>query len=320
MLTGPPAHRAMEQALLGSWLRRELGEELQAMVPVSGGCIHRAWRLELSSGRRLFAKTNQIERLPMLIAEADGLRALAAAAAAARAMGTDATGAGLMVPEPLQLMPVENHGLLLMPWLELSNRPNDPERAWRQLGGQLAALHRASLEGHDGRFGWGQDNVLGSAPQRNRWDNDWGRFFTQQRLAPQLAWASSRGRRPAGAAALLERVAGWLNGHGAEPCLVHGDLWSGNAGLLASGGGALFDPAVYRGDREVDLAMAQLFGGFPTAFFKGYEQEWPLPTGHRQRRELYNLYHLLNHANLFGGSYWDQAERSIRSLLKAASP
>jgi fructosamine-3-kinase len=115
-------------------------------------------------------------------------------------------------------------------------------------------------------------------------------------------------------------VAGWLNGHGAEPCLVHGDLWSGNAGLLASGGGALFDPAVYRGDREVDLAMAQLFGGFPTAFFKGYEQEWPLPTGHRQRRELYNLYHLLNHANLFGGSYWDQAERSIRSLLKAASP
>jgi fructosamine-3-kinase len=111
-------------------------------------------------------------------------------------------------------------------------------------------------------------------------------------------------------------VPAWLAGHPAEPCLVHGDLWSGNASLLAGGGGALFDPAVYRGDREVDLAMAQLFGGFPPAFFAGYEAAWPLPEGHRQRVELYNLYHLLNHANLFGGSYWSQAERSIAALLR----
>ena len=102
----------------------------------------------------------------------------------------------------------------------------------------------------------------------------------------------------------------------ADPALVHGDLWSGNAALLQAGGGSIFDPAVYRGDREVDLAMAQLFGGFPRSFFAGYEQEWPLEAGHGRRVELYNLYHLLNHANLFGGGYWQQSAASITALLR----
>ncbi|MFM8976337.1 MAG: fructosamine kinase family protein [Vulcanococcus sp.] len=130
------------------------------------------------------------------------------------------------------------------------------------------------------------------------------------------AHSQSGGRRLSGAEALLERAAGWLGSHSAEACLVHGDLWSGNAALLSEGGGAIFDPAVYRGDREVDLAMARLFGGFPPAFFAGYEATWPLLAGHHQRLELYNLYHRLNHANLFGGSYWAQAKRSIAGLLR----
>ena len=108
-----------------------------------------------------------------------------------------------------------------------------------------------------------------------------------------------------------------MDQHGAEPCLVHGDLWAGNGALLVDGRGAIFDPAVYWGDREVDLAMAHLFGGFPACFFAGYEGRWPLPPGHRQRREIYNLYHLLNHANLFGGGYWRQAQASIDALLAA---
>jgi fructosamine-3-kinase len=112
-------------------------------------------------------------------------------------------------------------------------------------------------------------------------------------------------------------VPAWLEQHGAQPCLVHGDLWSGNAALTASGSGALFDPAVYRGDREVDLAMARLFGGFPEAFFAGYERAWPLPAGHRGRVRLYNLYHLLNHANLFGGGYGRQAQETIDHLLSS---
>jgi fructosamine-3-kinase len=113
----------------------------------------------------------------------------------------------------------------------------------------------------------------------------------------------------------LELVPDWLDGHQVKPALVHGDLWSGNAALLAGGGGALFDPAVYWGDREVDLAMAQLFGGFPKAFFAGYESSWPLGPRSQERVVLYNLYHLLNHANLFGGSYWTQSQRCIDGLL-----
>jgi hypothetical protein len=109
----------------------------------------------------------------------------------------------------------------------------------------------------------------------------------------------------------------WLDQHAVDPCLVHGDLWSGNAGVLVDGRAALFDPAVYRADREVDLAMARLFGGIPRAFFDAYEATWPLPPGQEGRVELYNLYHLLNHANLFGGSYVQQAQASIERLLKS---
>ena len=294
----------MQQARLAAWLQRELGRELTAMAPVGGGCIHNAWRLELADGGRLFAKTNRADLLPVLAAEADGLKALASAPT------------GLMIPSPLQLAELDGTALLLLSWLELGGRPANAEGAWHRLGAELAALHRSSLVGHDGRFGWGQDNFIGSGPQANGWHSSWGHFFAEQRLGRQLAWAARSGQRLAEGDALLEQVPAWLADHPAEPCLVHGDLWSGNASLLANGGGALFDPAVYRGDREVDLAMAQLFGGFPPTFFAGYEAAWPLPAGHRQRLELYNLYHLLNHANLFGGGYWSQAERRIAALLR----
>jgi len=297
----------MEQAELAAWLRRERGLELLALAPVGGGCIHRAWRLDLHGGGRLFAKSNRAALRPLLEAEATGLAALAAAAPAQ-----------LVVPQPLALAELGGTALLLLPWLELgAGRAVRAEELWQQLGADLAALHRASLRGHDGRFGWAHDNFIGAGHQRNGWSDGWGSFFAERRLGVQLAWAARSGRRLEGAEALLERVPGWLAQHTAEPCLVHGDLWSGNADLLAGGaGGALFDPAVYRGDREVDLAMARLFGGFPAAFFNGYLASWPLQPGHRQRQEVYNLYHLLNHANLFGGGYWQQAQSSIRALLR----
>ena len=295
----------MEHSLLAAWLQRERGEQLRALQPVGGGCIHRAWRLELADGRLLFAKSNRRALQPVLEAEADGLAALAAAAPP-----------GLVVPQPLALAELAGEALLLLPWLELGG--SGAEASWRQLGAQLAALHRASLQGHDGRFGWGRDNFIGSGAQRNGWATSWPQFFAEQRLGVQLAWAARNGLQLEGGDALLQRLPAWLATHPAEPCLVHGDLWSGNADLLAgeAGTGALFDPAVYRGDREVDLAMARLFGGFPAAFFAGYASAWPLPPGHEQRRELYNLYHLLNHANLFGGGYRQQAQASIRALLR----
>ncbi len=301
---------------LTTWVQDRLGTAVAALRPVGGGCIHRAWALELVDGRRLFAKTNGARHLPLLEAEADGLAALAAAAAG-----------DPVVPRPLHWGERDGQALLLLEWLPLQGsavgrRPppgaGDSAGAggWWGLGAALARLHRRSLGEADGRFGWHRDNAIGASPQPNGWRGRWGEFFAEQRLGPQLAWAARRGRRLAGAEALLVRVPQWLESHGAEPCLVHGDLWSGNAALLEDGRGALFDPAVHRGDREVDLAMARLFGGVPEAFFAGYAATWPLPEGHRRRVELYNLYHLLNHANLFGGSYWSQSQQSLQALLR----
>lgn len=322
----PPLTRravvAPSASRLSEWLAPQLHAPLAAALPVrrltsvGGGCIHAAWRLELEGGGALFAKTGGLAALPMLQAEADGLAALAAAAAGA--------GTGPTIPQPLAAGELDGQGLLVLPWLELDHRGAD--QSWRQLGRALARLHRASVPRNGGRgYGFEADNFIGSMPQANGWMVDWGAFFVERRLAPQLEQLRRRGVRLRGSDALLERVPGWLSRHGVEPVLVHGDLWSGNAALLSGGGGALFDPAVHWADREVDLAMARLFGGFPPAFFNGYGEEWPLPAGAQQRVELYNLYHLLNHANLFdggagadggpGGGYGRQAQHSLQRLL-----
>jgi fructosamine-3-kinase len=297
---------AIPQAF-SDWIEATSGARLLKRSPVGGGCIHSAWRLALADGQELFAKTNRAELLPVLEAEAQGLEALARA--------IEQGQSSLRVPRPCGLGLAGGEAVLLLNWLELGT-PMDPAQAWEALGAGLAQLHRGSLIGHDGRFGWERDNFIGSGPQANRWGETWGAFFAEQRLRPQLSWAADSGHALPGAEALLERVPLWLAEHPAEPSLVHGDLWSGNAALLQGGGGAIFDPAVYRGDREVDLAMAQLFGGFPRSFFRGYEREWPLEAGHQRRVELYNLYHLLNHANLFGGGYWQQSAASITALLR----
>lgn len=306
-------------AALSGWLAAELpqlaGLPVQRLRPVGGGCIHAAWRVELTNGGSLFAKTNRSSTLTMLQAEADGLRALAQAAVGAP---------GLTIPTPLAFGELEGQAVLVLPWLELAGSGASGE-AWQQLGAALARLHRFSLPLNQGRgYGFEADNFIGSGPQLNGWLPDWGLFFAERRLAPQLAWLRRNGVELQGAEALLELVPQWLSGHRAEPVLVHGDLWSGNAALLAGGGATIFDPAVHWADREVDLAMARLFGGFPAPFFAGYGQEWALPAGAAQRLELYNLYHLLNHANLFGGgahggNYGRQAQASMERLLKQLS-
>lgn len=303
----------MADALAG-WLHKALGVTLTGRSPVGGGCIHRAWRLELACGAVLFAKTNTAAALPLLEAEADGLRALAAAAPPA-----------LVVPSPLACELAGDQAVLVLPWLDLAG---GSLAGWSALGRGLAGLHRASLEragldhgpGQD-RYGWSLNNFIGSTHQPNAWCANWAQFFSVERLGHQLKLARSSSQALGGtqalrgSEALLERSLVVLAKHRPEAVLVHGDLWSGNAALLASGCGALLDPAVYRGDREVDLAMARLFGGFPEAFFNAYELAWPLPAGSKQRVQLYNLYHLLNHANLFGGGYWSQAQKAIDALL-----
>lgn len=288
------------------WLQTRLGQDVVARRPVAGGCIHQAWRLTLADGQSVFAKTNAAASLPLLDSEAQGLEALAAQAPP-----------GLVIPQPLALGVAGHQAVLVLPWLALEPWPMDAaDPAAFQLGRALAGLHRASAAASPAEgYGWPRDNHIGSGVQHNGWRRDWGVFFAECRLAPQLAWAARRGQPLRGARELLARVPVWLAGRGSQPVLVHGDLWSGNAARLADGRTTLFDPACYWGDREVDLAMARLFGGFPPGFFSGYTQAWPLEPGAEARVALYNLYHLLNHANLFGSSYGLRAQACMDELL-----
>ena len=224
----------------------------------------------------------------MYSAEAEGLRALRAA--------------GVRAPEPFDHGVRGGKAFIEMERLELGGRAD-----WPAMGRMLAALHRQTSE----RFGWIRDNWIGLSLQKNGWCEDWAAFFIEKRLAPQAEQA-----RKNGFSVELPDVKALLEGHKLEPSLLHGDLWSGNAGFTA-GGPVIFDPAVYYGDREADLAMTELFGGFPEEFYDSYNEAFPLPKGYAARKNLYHLYHLLNHLNLFGGSYLGQVNATLGLLLRA---
>lgn len=182
--------------------------------------------------------------------------------------------------------------------LQLGARPD-----WPAMARLLANLHRHTGE----RFGWDTDNWIGLAPQLNGWRDDWAGFFFEKRLQPQIDRARARGY------AVEMPSTSTLENHHPRPSLLHGDLWSGNAGFTSEGP-VLFDPAVYYGDREADLAMTELFGGFPDEFYAVYARELPLAPGYEKRRDLYNLYHVLNHLNLFGAAYLAQAHSLLARL------
>lgn len=263
--------------------------------PVGGGSIHDAWRL-VDGERQYFVKRGNLQAAAMFAAEADGLEALARAAVLRTptvvTRGSDAAGAFLVL-EHLDLRPLE-------------------AVAARRLGEQLAALHRLSAE----RYGWGQDNYIGLSPQLNDWQPAWPRFFATRRLLPQLTLARRNGmdsRLAESGEAIAEKIAGLFLDYRPQPSLLHGDLWGGNA-AQANGEPVIFDPACYYGDREADLAMTELFGGFPEAFYVAYRESWPLDAGYETRKTLYNLYHILNHYNLFGAAYLGQARRMIEAL------
>ena len=214
-----------------------------------------------------------------------------------------------MVPEPLALLPVgSDAGLLVLPWLDQGRGDQTA------LGRGLARLHRSSSERGEGRFGWPRDGFIGLGPQPGGWREHWGEAFVELRLQPQLKLAQAWGLSVGPEESWLRGVAAALSAHAPAPSLVHGDLWGGNAGVLRDGRGLIIDPACWWADREVDLAMTHLFGGFGPTFYGGYEQEWPLASGASDRIEVYNLYHLLNHANLFGGGYRQQCRQAIRQL------
>lgn len=267
---------------------------------VHGGCINDSFRWEGSNGP-VFVKVAEAAELPMLEAEADGLRELDA-------------GNSVRVPTVLASGAVGNGSFLALEWVQLS-RASGEEQAL--LGTQLAHQHRVLAA----RFGWHRDNTIGSTPQVNAWSDEWLPFFREHRLGFQLQLAARngyRGRLQESGARLLARLDSLLGDHRPAPSLLHGDLWGGNVGADPSGAPVIFDPAVYFGDREADLAMTRLFGGFRREFYEAYEEAWPLPASAAGRVELYNLYHVLNHLNLFGAGYLGQAQAIIDRLLDEA--
>lgn len=269
--------------------------ESPAPQALGGGDISAAWRLATESGS-LFLKTGNAAAFDQLDAEADGLRELQRAAA-------------VRVPRVLCAGRCSDDAFLALEWLQFETPAPDSARA---LGRQLAAQHRHTREA----FGWRRDNTIGSTPQHNTPDRDWIRFFREQRLAFQLGLAARSGYTGAlqeQGALLAERLERLFDGYEPAPSLLHGDLWGGNW-AASNGEPVIFDPAVHYGDRECDLAMTRLFGGFGPEFYAAYEAAWPLDRGHEKRVPLYQLYHVLNHLNLFGRTYLGRALSLLQRL------
>jgi fructosamine-3-kinase len=262
---------------------------------VHGGDISEAFTLT-DGTRRFFVKKQPAQRFDMFEAEAAGLGALAAVD-------------GVRVPRVVCLGSAAGAAYLVLEYLPLGAH-GDAAR----LGRQLAQQHCAGAA----RYGWQRDNWIGATPQRNAWHDDWVAFVRDERLGLQLRLAAGSGYRGAlerDGEALLAALPAFFDAYTPAPALLHGDLWGGNHGYLEDGTPVIFDPATYFGDRECDLAMSELFGGFAPAFLAAYREAWPLDAGYPVRRTLYNLYHVLNHANLFGGGYAARAQRMVGQLL-----
>ncbi len=262
---------------------------------VSGGCINQGYQL-IGNHNTYFVKLNQASAVEMFRAEALGLTQ----------MYDTKT---ITIPKPICWSVAGNSSYIVLEWLDLG-RGNSS--SWLEMGRQLAQMHQ---QGTVERFGWEMNNTIGSTPQINTWMDNWADFFAEQRIGYQLRLASRKGGNFPDTKRVVEAVRDRLADRKAEASIVHGDLWSGNANITADGQPTIFDPATYYGDREVDIAMTELFGGFPSAFYQGYNQQWQLDSGYQQRKTIYNLYHILNHFNIFGGGYASQAQRMIQQII-----
>jgi len=267
---------------------------------VGGGDINQAYLLQGECGRQFFLKLNQASRLAMFVAEAEGLHELMQAEA-------------IRVPIVTCYGKTSQHAYLVMEYISFSGTSGSGAA---RMGQQLAALHQTYSNGRG--YGWHRENTIGATPQHNDWCANWLDFLREQRLGYQLALAAKNGaNKPLleKGQRLLEGLDVYFESYQPEPSLLHGDLWSGNAAFDSDGQPVIYDPAVYYGDREADIAMTELFGGFSRDFYSAYEQVWPLDSGYSSRRDVYNLYHILNHFNMFGAGYASQAGNMLDKLL-----
>jgi fructosamine-3-kinase len=290
---------------IGAQITQTTGEQFEIVdrQSIGGGCINQVYRISgrsRSDRQEYLLKLNQASLIAMFEAEAAGLLALAATQT-------------IKVPAPICWGIAGKHSYIVLEYLDLTTTAT-PQH-WLEMGKNLAAMHRfRPLDGVE--FGWQIGNTIGSTPQINTWESDWATFFTNRRIGYQLQLAQAKGGYFPKAAKLLQAIPRILADRQPQPSLVHGDLWSGNASFTTAGIPVIFDPATYWGDREVYLALTELFGGFPADFYQGYAQVYSLDPGYSQRKDLYNLYHILNHYNLFGGSYRSQANSTIDRLVE----
>lgn len=264
---------------------------------MGGGDINAAYHLETKSVS-WFIKLNHADFSDMFTAEAAGLAELEALQQ-------------VRTPKVVLFGTHQQQTFLLLEYIELTGLSNDSAASFGQ---QLARLHRHPQD----YFGWHCNNTIGTTPQHNEPVTDWPSFWQQQRLGKQLQFAAHHGYRgtlQSSGMRLLEQVPAFFTTYRPEPSLLHGDLWGGNVGKDKQGKPVMFDPACYYGDREADIAMTELFGGFSQSFYTAYQGEFALDAGYKTRKKLYNLYHILNHLNLFGGGYLNQAESLISQLL-----
>ncbi len=263
---------------------------------VGGGSINEAYQLDGTDGTRYFVKMNSLRHHQMFVAEAEGLAAIAATNT-------------VFSPSPITYGKADGRSFLVLEHLKLSSHGNA-----KLLGKQLAVLHRCI----GNSFGFNQDNFIGTTLQPNDRKDSWIVFWRDHRLGYQLSLAASNGyggELQRLGEKLMTVLPAFFEGYLPLPSLLHGDLWSGNHAYLGDGTPTIFDPAAYYGDRECDLAMTELFGGYPGDFYTAYREAYPLDEGYAVRKNLYNLYHVLNHANLFGSSYARQAEGMMQILL-----
>ena len=266
---------------------------------VGGGCINSAVLLE-GKEDLFFVKLNPNAGVEMFAAELAGLREII-------------NSHTVRAPAPICYGSTHGYAYLVLEYIP-HGKPD--EHSMEQLGRAVAHMHAVCGK----HYGWERDNTIGSTPQINTASDNWIEFWRKQRLQFQLGLAADKGYGGSlqrKGAALLAELDMFFQDHTPAPALLHGDLWSGNYMIADNGSAVIFDPAVYYGDREADLAMTELFGGFPARFYHAYREAYPLDPGYPMRKTLYNLYHVLNHLNLFGGGYRRQAETMIDTLLAA---
>lgn len=270
--------------------------QIENQRSIGGGCINQALAVSNQS-RTFFVKVNRASELAMFEAELAGLSEMYESRT-------------IRVPQALCTGVADNVAYIVMEYLNLSGQGS--ASAWGRMGEQLAAMHQVvSAEG----FGWHRDNTIGATVQKNGWGDSWAEFWRDRRIGPQFSLAHSKGGHFPRRDELMSAIPHLLEGHHPKPGLLHGDLWSGNAAVTDAGEPVILDPATYYGDSETDLAMTELFGRFPQSFYQAYDAATPISVGYKHRKTFYNLYHVLNHFNLFGGGYGAQANRMINKIL-----